>query len=137
MYDSGALTLEAKDVMTPGVVTVSDDATLGEAVDAMADHRIHAVLVVDRESGTPLGWITARGLLARVGCDAELPAIDAIDEKPRCIEPEATLRAALYVLALPGVTRLLVRSRDGAEPVGVISDFDLTVKATRLSRHPA
>jgi CBS domain-containing protein len=137
MYDSGALALEAQDVMTPGVVTVSDDATLDEAVEAMADHRIHAVLVVDRESGTPLGWITARGLLAMVGCDPGLPAVDAIDEKPRSIEPDATLRAALYALALPGVTRLLVRPRDEAQPVGVISDYDLTVKATRLSRHPA
>ena len=137
MYEHGALALEAKDVMTPGVVTVADDATLAEAVDVMADHRIHAVLVVDRETGTPLGWITARGLLAMVGCDPELLAIDVIDEKPRSIEPDATLRAAIYALALPGVTRLLVRPREHASPVGVISDYDLTVKAARLSRHPA
>jgi len=115
-----------------GVVPPRDDATLGEAVDAMADHRIHAVLVVDRDSGTALGWITARGLLGRVGCDAELPAVDAIDEKPRCIEPEATLRAALYVLALPGVTRLLVRPRDGGAGGPVTPDKDTDVEVIRI-----
>jgi CBS domain-containing protein len=137
MYDNGALALEARDVMTPGVVTVADNATLSEAVDAMAEHRIHAVLVVDHDTGAPLGWITARGLLLMVGCDPNLPAVDVIDEKPRSIEPDATLRAAIYALALPGVTRLLVRSRDEVSPVGVISDYDLTVKAARISRHPA
>jgi CBS domain-containing protein len=137
MYNSGALALEAQDVMTPGVVTVCDDATLGDAVDAMADHRIHAVLVVDRESGTPLGWITARGLLAKVGCDPGMAAGDAVDEQARSIEPDATLRAAIYALALPGVTRLLVRTRGEAVPAGVITDYDLTVRATRLSRRPA
>jgi CBS domain-containing protein len=137
MYDSGALTLEAQDVMTPGVVTVTEDATLGDAVDAMSDHRIHAVLVIARKGGAPLGWITARGLLAKVGCDPGMGAADAIDEEARSIEPDATLRAAIYALALPGVTRLLVRTRGDAIPTGVITDYDLTVRATQLSRRPA
>jgi CBS domain-containing protein len=74
--------------------------------------------------------------LGKVGCDPGLAAVDAIDEQPRSIEPDATLRAAIYALALPGVTRLLVRPRGEAVPAGVITDYDLTVKATRLSRHP-
>lgn len=134
LYDEGALALEARDVMTAKVVTISDDATLDDAVDALAEHRIHAVLVVGSNTGTPLGWITTRGLLGVVGWRADTPATEAITEQARAIEPTASLRAAIYALALPGVTRLLVRRRAETVPEGVISDFDLTVRATRLSR---
>ena len=67
LFDEGALELDVGDVMTTGVVTVRDDSTLDEAVDAMAAHRIHAVLVVGTRAGTPLGWITTRGLLGLIG----------------------------------------------------------------------
>jgi CBS domain-containing protein len=137
MYYDSALALEARDVMTPGVVTIADDATLDRAVDAMADHRIHAVLVVGVRTGTPLGWITTRGLLGMLGDEAGKPATEAITEQVKCIEPNATLRAAIYALALPGVSRLLVRGRDAEAPEGVITDYDLTVKASRLSRPQA
>jgi CBS domain-containing protein len=137
LYDEGALALEARDVMTPDVVTISDRATLDDAVDAMAAHRIHAVLVVGAQAGTPLGWITTRGLLGALGWPATTPATEAITEQPKAIEPTANLRAAIYALALPGVTRLLVRHRDEAELEGVITDFDLTVRAMRLNRRPA
>jgi CBS domain-containing protein len=136
LYDEGALALEARDVMTADVVTVSDDATLDDAVDAMAAHRIHAVLVVGSDTGTPLGWITTRGLLGVIGWPAETPATEAITERATAIEPTASLRAAIYALALPGVTRLLVRKRGETVPEGVISDFDLTVRATRVTRLP-
>lgn len=136
LYDDGALALEATDVMTRGVITVRDDATLDQAVDAMAANRIHAVLVVGRQTGTPLGWITTRGLLGMFGCDARTPATEAITEEAKAIEPNAILRAAIYALAFPGVSRLLVRHRGETVPLGVITDYDLTVKATRLARRP-
>jgi CBS domain-containing protein len=76
-------------------------------------------------------------LLGVLGWPASTLATEAITEEPRAIEPTANLRAAIYALALPGVTRLLVRRRDETELEGVISDFDLTVRAMRLSRRPA
>ena len=139
LFDEGALELDVRNVMTAGVVTVSDDATLDEAVDAMAAHRIHAVLVVGTDTGTPLGWITTRGLLGLLGIDGQTPATEAITEQPKTIEPTASLRSAIYALAFPGVTRLLVRRRESTEPEGVVTDYDLTVRATRLagfSRRP-
>jgi CBS domain-containing protein len=140
LFDEGALELDVRDVMTTGVVKVSDDSTLDEAVDAMAAHRIHAVLVVGTRTGTPLGWITTRGLLGLVGIDGQTPATEAITEEARAIEPTASLRSAIYALSFPGVTRLLVRRRGETAPEGVITDYDLTVRATRLaglSRRPA
>ena len=137
LFDHGVLELGVCDVMTPGVVTIADDATVDDAVDAMAAHRIHAVLVLGSRAGTALGWITTRGLLGLVGWDADTPATEAITERAMTIEPNASVRSAIYALALPGVTRLLVRHRQLDTVEGVITDFDLTVKATRLSRRPA
>ena len=137
LYDESALELDVRDVMTHGVVTISENATLDEAVDAMAAHRIHAVLVVGSQTGTMLGWVTTRGLLGMVGSDAQTPATEAITEQATTIEPNASVRSAIYALALPRVTRLLVRHRPLDLAEGVITDYDLTVKATRLSRHPA
>ncbi len=113
--------------MTPGVVSISDDATLGRAVEAIAAHRVHAVLVVGGRTGTPLGWITTRGLLGFVGADLMTPATEAITEQVSAIEPSASVRSAVYALSLPGVTRLLVRRRPQLAPEGVVTDFDLAV----------
>jgi CBS domain-containing protein len=136
LFDEGALELDVRDVMTTGVVTIPDDSTLDQAVAAMAAHRIHAVLVVGTRAGTPLGWITTRGLLGLIGIDGRTPATEAITEEPKAIEPTASLRSAIYALSFPGVTRLLVRRREDTEPEGVVTDYDLTVRATRLSRRP-
>jgi CBS domain-containing protein len=139
LFDEGALELDVRDVMTKGVVAIPDDATLDQAVDAMAAHRIHAVLVVRTRTGTPLGWITTRGLLGMLGADGRTPVTEAISEEPRAIEPTASLRAAIYALSFLGATRLLVRPRGTTQPEGVVTDYDLTIRATRLagfSRRP-
>jgi CBS domain-containing protein len=133
LYDQRVLDLDVRHVMSPGVITISDDATVGEAADAMELHRIHAILVVGGRSGTALGWVTTRGLLGFVGRDARTPVTDAITEQVTGIQPGASVHSAIYALSLPGVTRLLVRRRplDAAE--GVITDFDLAVKTRRPS----
>lgn len=117
--------------MTPGVVTVTDDATLERAVEVMAEHRIHAVLVVGANTGTPLGWVNTRGLLGHLGGGPGTRVTDAITEEAKVIDPTASVRAAIYAMALPGVTRLLVRRRGSSELDGVVTDYDLTVKAAR------
>jgi CBS domain-containing protein len=87
LYEEGALELKVRHVMSPGVVTISDDAMVGDAVDAMALHRIHVILVVGGQTGTALGWVTTRGLLGFVGRDARTPVTDAITERVTAIEP--------------------------------------------------
>lgn len=137
LLDDDALELDVREVMTAGVVTVDDDATLGQAVEAMAKHHIHAVLVVGRRSGTALGWVTTRGLLSHVGSPSATRVTDAITEEARGIDPSASVRAAIYGLGFLGLTRLLIRRRDCPDPEGVVTDYDLTVRAIQLSRRPA
>jgi CBS domain-containing protein len=52
-----------REFMRPGVIAVSEDASLRQAERAMVRHGVHAILLLGRQNGRPLGWVTARGLL--------------------------------------------------------------------------
>ena len=126
------LNREVGDFMTPGCVTVSEEATVAQAAQALTAHRVHGVLVLGAANGTPLGWVTARGLLDWLDRDRSLAsARNAITEQATAIDPCARLRDALYVLSRAGTTHLLVRRKPHLLPVGVITDFDLAVAARR------
>jgi len=119
---------DVAEIMKPGCVVISDTATPTEAAKAIAAHHVEAVLVVDGGNGTPLGFVTAGGVLRRLGPEeAAVSARDAITEPPRVIAPDASARAALYALSLGDTTRLLVRGRSDALPVGVVTKLDLAV----------
>lgn len=123
---------EVSDFMTPGCISISEHASVAQAAQALAVHRVHAVLVVGAANGTPLGWVTARGLLGWLGRDRNLhPARDAITEHVTAIQPHAPVRAAVYALSLAGTTRLLVRSKPHQSPLGVLTDHDLAAAASR------
>jgi CBS domain-containing protein len=116
-----------RELMTPGVVMIVEDASLRTAYRALVAHGVHAVLVVGRSGGMPLGWVTARGLLGRVEeRDSGLRRVcDAITERPETIAPSATAHEAIRALGRPGVTHLLVASRPDQLPEGVIGEMDL------------
>lgn len=48
---------EVREFMTPGCVALSEDASVADAAEALARHRVHAVLVIGATNGTPLGWL--------------------------------------------------------------------------------
>src|SRR5262245_60773845 len=115
MSSDPLLDREVAEFMTPGCVVISDAASVADAAKALATHRVHAVLVVGAENGTPLGWITHRGLLGWMGRDRTRPrAVEAITEQVRAIPAGESMRTALYALSLSGTTHLLVRSRPNA-----------------------
>jgi CBS domain-containing protein len=119
---------EVREFMTPGCVTISEDASVAQAAEALATHRVHAVLVVGAKNGTPLGWVTARGLLGWVDRDRTAArASEAVTEQVTAIDPSQRLRVAHYALSLAGTTRLLVRTKPSLAPEGVLSEFDLAV----------
>ncbi|HEX2415602.1 MAG TPA: CBS domain-containing protein [Thermoleophilaceae bacterium] len=129
-FSDALLEREVADLMTPGCVVISENATVADAARALATHKVHALLVLGARRGTPLGWVTHRGLLAWIGRDRSLArCTEAITEQVRAIAPHASIRTALYALSLSGTTRLLVRSRPDQLPEGVLSDFDLATAA--------
>lgn len=126
MPSSGPLDTEVRSAMTPGVVSITETATLLQGYRALVAHEVHSVLVIGRNNGKPLGWVTARGLLGHITDDSDLCTVgDAITHPPASIQPGATLREALTALAQPGVSQLLVARRPDVLPEGVLSDLDV------------
>jgi CBS domain-containing protein len=117
---------EVREVMTPGVVVIPADASIDRLRDALAAHRVHAVLVVERHGGKPMGWATARGLL-RSAADDHPPrtAGQAVVEPARTISPSATVADAANALLAEGLGALLVCHGPDAMPEGVVTELDL------------
>ena len=110
---------EVREIMSPGVTSVVEDASLRQAYRALQAHRVHAILVLGLADGRPLGWVTAKGLLGWIGADDTMrPARDAIAEDPLTIDPSATAAEAISLLARPEVSRLLVQRGPGVLPGG-------------------
>jgi CBS domain-containing protein len=121
-----------REFMRPGVITLADDSSLGQAERAMVRHGVHAVLLLGRTSGQPVGWVTTRGMLQWLNHDLGLvPASKGITEAPTYIEPSATAQQAVAALAAPGVTHLLVSRAAGEIPQGVVADIDVIALCTR------
>jgi CBS domain-containing protein len=115
-----------RDLMSPGVLSIVEDASLRQLLRAMRRHHVHAIVVCGRQTGLPLGWVTTRGLLAWVDRDASLAvARDAITEPAVTIEPGATAREAVSVLSRERVGRVLVAHRPDRMPEGVVAEIDL------------
>jgi CBS domain-containing protein len=126
ILDRSAEEIEVSEVMRPGVVTVAEDASVLQARRALQAHGVHAVLVVERSHGRPLGFITARGLLGWVDRDETIAcARDAVSQAPIWLRPSASLRQALDAIVEPGVTHLLVRRGPDEMGEGVVSALDL------------
>jgi predicted transcriptional regulator len=120
------LDTSVRDIMRPGVIVIADDASVGQAQRALLSHEVHAVLVLERDSGRALGWVTSRGLLPWCDRDTGLAnARDAVNEPAVLIEPSATAREAINALETADATRLLVARSAGSLPEGVIADVDL------------
>jgi CBS domain-containing protein len=112
--------------MRPGVVALPEDASVLEARRAMQSHGVHAVLVVRRAHGRPLGLVTPRKLLDWLDRDeASGYAREAIGQAPVWVQPTATAREAAKLLLEPHITHVLVRRRDEEMPEGVVTARDL------------
>ncbi len=123
---------EVSELMTPGVTSIVESAPLTRVFEAFAAHNVHALLVTGASTGRPLGWITARGLLAWVEREMSLhPARDAVTERAITIRPDALGREALTTLLQEGVTHLLVRHSTEVTPQGVVTELDLVVNTPR------
>jgi CBS domain-containing protein len=126
------LETEVRCIMTPGVVTIAESASLREVLEALSVHRVHSILVLGQTTGSPLGWVTARGMRNWLTHDPDLvSARNAITHEPARIHPSATAREALTALGQPGISQLLVAERPEGAAEGVLSDLDLVALAAR------
>ena len=61
-YGEDLTIIQTRDVMTTGVVGISDSATVGEAAKRLLESNIHRLLVVS-EDGTPLGILSTTDII--------------------------------------------------------------------------
>lgn len=61
-YGRDLTSIRARDVMTPNVISIAEDATVAEASRKLIENRIHRLLVVDRE-GKPLGILSTTDII--------------------------------------------------------------------------
>jgi CBS domain-containing protein len=148
--------MKASDVMTPGVITVSPDASILDAARLMLHHRISGLPVVD-SSGQLKGILTNRDLLQRAGTGSERRrarwlefllgpgrlATDYIyshDRKvaevmtpdPRTVSENAPLEEVVHQMGLHNVERLPVMR--GNQLVGIIGRANLVRALASLAR---
>jgi CBS domain-containing protein len=126
------LDIPVGDLMRPGVIVLSEHASVAQAQRAVLAHGVHAVLVLEDRTGRPLGWVTSRGLLAWAARDVALAsAREAVTEPPVAVEPSASAREALEALDRTGAARLLVVRAGVGLPEGVVSDVDVLREVAR------
>lgn len=123
--------MKVADIMHTDVRTVDLDATVGDAIAALADVHVSALPVTDTR-GVVVGVLSTTDILGALSETSEPGAREQLFDEPvrdlmtprsRVIAPDATvLEAAKEMLSL-GVHRLFVEDR--GRLVGVISQTDV------------
>jgi CBS domain-containing protein len=109
-------------------VTASPEASLREAVQTMAENRVGSIIIVEPESGRPIGIFTLRDLLHRVAaksCDIDQMVMSVMsDTGLLMLNWRATAYQAALMMGRHGVHHVIVV--DAAERlVGVVSQEDI------------
>jgi CBS domain-containing protein len=122
----GVFDLPVRRVMRHGVVAVPDHASFDSVRHAMADHHVHAVLIENRTSGEPLGWVTAAMLLTWMNLEhGPTHAHQAMTERVVTVAPDAPVREAVAALSRPEVSHVLVRDAGDRVAQGVVTPLDI------------
>lgn len=156
--------MRAKDVMSDGVMSITDDATVYEAAVLLVNSRVSAMPVVDQK-GVMVGIVSEADLIQRaeIGADAETSGLlhqladdvrsaeafvqansrrvtDVMSRNVMTVEENATVGEIAYLMAKHNIKRLpVVRNRS---VVGMVSRVDLlqaliSRAATRAEQQPA
>lgn len=124
--------MKVADLMHTDLKTISADATVADAVDAMAVAQVSALPVIDR-FGRAVGVLTTRDVLrAEARWDTaedrerlfeSTRVLEIMTPWPVTIEPELDVRDAAREMLYLNVQRLFVEERGAL--VGVISQTDI------------
>lgn len=109
-------------------VTATPETPLREAVLAMSENRVGSIIVVEPESGRPLGIFTLRDLLHRVAaksCDLDQIIMSVMsDTGLLMLNWRSTIYQAALVMARHGVHHVIIVDAAG-KLAGVVSQEDI------------
>jgi CBS domain-containing protein len=114
-----------RDVMSPGVIAVPDDTSIGACARVMHERRTHAVLVVGRDR-RPRGWILHVDVLEHLQSDPLTTiAGEVVSQEAAVIDPDASVQEAAERMLRENVSHLLVAPTPDSMAEGVLSSWDL------------
>ncbi|MEL6494299.1 MAG: CBS domain-containing protein [Cyanobacteria bacterium J06623_7] len=122
--------MQAQDIMTKNVVTISGSATIAEAVKIMKDKGLRALIVDRRSDSDPYGIVTETDIVYKVaafGHDPKKIRVYEIMTKP-CVIVNPDLGVE-YVARLFANTRIRRAPVVKGELLGVISISDILNKS--------
>lgn len=109
-------------------VTATPETSLREAVMAMSENRIGSIVVIEPESGRPIGIFTLRDLLHRVAaksCDLDQMVMSVMsDSGLLMLNWRSTVYQAALVMARHGVHHVIIVDAAG-KLVGIVSQEDI------------
>jgi CBS domain-containing protein len=124
--------MQLSEIMTPGVVTASPEASAVSVARQMRDSRVGSVVIVD-SAGAPVAMVTDRDLAVRVfagGVDPETPVGEHASRPLICGEPEMELDEAAALMVQHRVRRLPVVAGDSL--AGIVTLDDIAVRTGNL-----
>ena len=118
------------DAMHPGIVTCDVEASVAEVAAAMADTRIHCVVIAGvsrRNGGEHLTWgvLSDLDLMAALAADEDATAASLAATPTITIESGEPLSQAAQIMAENQAAHLVVVEPGSDRPVGVISTLDV------------
>src|SRR6187402_2573221 len=125
--------MRLSELMTGGVVTANESASVRSVAQQMRDRRVGSVVLVD-EGGAPLAMVTDRDLAVRALADAaaESRSVGEFASRPLvCGEPEMELDEAAALMVRHRVRRLPVVDADRL--VGIVTLDDIAVRTGDLA----
>jgi len=126
-----------RDLMHPGVFTCQPEASLGQVAVLLTQHKVHALIVIDRED-RPIGIISDYDLLAgewlavdneSLSAMRKLTAHDLMSYPVDTIDANMPTKEAVSVMIEKDVNRLLVTEE--GKPIGVISTTDFVASIAK------
>jgi CBS domain-containing protein len=118
--------VRVRDCMHHGVLSCGPDDPLTDVAAMMANHRVHAVLIADRQGGRPLGVVSdldVVGAAARGEAGGTARSIAGRD--PVTVPSDAAVQDAARIMSEHGVSHLVVVDSASGYPAGVISTLDV------------
>ena len=112
--------------MHHGVLSCGPDDSLRDVAATMANHRVHAVLIAERQGGRPLGVVSDLDVAAAAarGRD-DATAREAAGADPVTVSSDAPVQDAARLMSEHGVSHLVVVESASGYPAGVISTLDV------------
>jgi CBS domain-containing protein len=111
--------------MHPGVLTCGPGDSLQHVAEIMANHRVHAVVIMNPSANRAVGVVSDMDIVAALAAGADCSAREAAATEPLTVLADESLAGAAQRMHEHGVSHLVVLDSAGGRPIGVLSTLDI------------